>query len=151
MSKKCVIIVENYDDGRNMPVRLRSCLVMKIQESAENYLETILVISHRKGMVRSIDIVNELEFSKPSVSVAMKNLRENGYIEMDKDGYIMLLDKGREIAEKIYERHTTLSKYLVALGVDPVVAAEDACRIEHVISAESFEAIKNHIKEKTGE
>ena len=134
-----------------MPVRLRSCLVMKIQESAENYLETILVISHKKGMVRSIDIVNELEFSKPSVSVAMKNLRENGYIEMDKDGYIMLLDKGREIAEKIYERHTTLSKYLVALGVDPVVAAEDACRIEHVISAESFEAIKNHIKEKTGE
>lgn len=151
MSKKCVIIVENYDDGRNMPVHLRSCLVMKIQESAENYLETILVISHRKGMVRSIDIVNELEFSKPSVSVAMKNLRENGYIEMDKDGYIILLDKGREIAEKIYERHTTLSKYLVALGVDPVVAAEDACRIEHVISAESFEAIKNHIKEKTGE
>lgn len=150
MSKKCVIIVENYDDGRNMPVRLRSCLVMKIQESAENYLETILVISHRKGMVRSIDIVNELEFSKPSVSVAMKNLRENGYIEMDKDGYIILLDKGREIAEKIYERHTTLSKYLIALGVDPVVAAEDACRIEHVISAESFEAIKNHIKEKTG-
>ncbi len=150
MSKKCVIIVENYDDGRNMPVRLRSCLVMKIQESAENYLETILVISHKKGMVRSIDIVNELEFSKPSVSVAMKNLRENGYIEMDKDGYIMLLDKGREIAEKIYERHTTLSKYLVALGVDPIVAAEDACRIEHVISAESFEAIKNHIKEKTG-
>lgn len=130
---------------------LRSCLVMKIQESAENYLETILVISHRKGMVRSIDIVNELEFSKPSVSVAMKNLRENGYIEMDKDGYIMLLDKGRKIAEKIYERHTTLSKYLIALGVDPVVAAEDACRIEHVISAESFEAIKNHIKEKTGE
>ena len=151
MSKKCVIIVENYDGGRNMPVRLRSCLVMKIQESAENYLETILVIRHKKGMVRSIDIVNELEFSKPSVSVAMKNLRENGYIEMDKDGYIMLLDKGREIAEKIYERHTTLSKYLVALGVDPVVAAEDACRIEHVISAESFEAIKNHIKEKTGE
>ena len=150
MSKKCVIIVENYDDGRNMPVRLRSCLVKKIQESAENYLETILVISHRKGMVRSIDIVNELEFSKPSVSVAMKNLRENGYIEMDKDGYIMLLDKGRKIAEKIYERHTTLSKYLVALGVDPIVAAEDACRIEHVISAESFEAIKNHIKEKTG-
>ena len=146
MSKKCVIIVENYDDGRNMPVRLRSCLVMKIQESAENYLETILVISHRKGMVRSIDIVNELEFSKPSVSVAMKNLRENGYIEMDKDGYIILLDKGREIAEKIYERHTTLSKYLVALGVDPVVAAEDACRIEHVISAESFEAIKKSYK-----
>lgn len=150
MSKKCVIIVQNYDIGLILLMILRSCLVMKIQESAENYLETILVISHRKGMVRSIDIVNELDFSKPSVSVAMKNLRENGYIEMDKDGYIMLLDKGREIAEKIYERHTTLSKYLIALGVNPAVAAEDACRIEHVISAESFEAIKKHIKEKTG-
>ena len=124
---------------------------MTLGKSLEDYLETILILKIKKGMVRSIDIVNELEFSKPSVSVAMKNLRENGYIEMDKDGYIMLLDKGREIAEKIYERHTTLSKYLVALGVDPIVAAEDACRIEHVISAESFEAIKNHIKEKTGE
>ena len=145
MSKKCVIIVENYDDGRNMPVRLRSCLVMKIQESAENYLETILVISHKKGMVRSIDIVNELEFSKPSVSVAMKNLRENGYIEMDKDGYIMLLDKGREIAEKIYERHTVLTEALVRLGVDPEIAQQDACKMEHIISDETLNAFKRHM------
>lgn len=119
---------------------------MKIQESAENYLETILILHLRSGAVRSIDIANELDFSKPSVSVAMKNLRENGYIEMDASGYITLLDKGREIAEKIYERHRLLSNWLVALGVDPRVASEDACRIEHVISTESFEAIKAHVQ-----
>ena len=119
---------------------------MQIRESAENYLETILILSQRKGKgeVRSIDIVNELEFSKPSVSVAMKNLRENGYITVDKDGYIRLTDKGLEIAEKMYERHTLLSQWLIKLGVDPKVAEEDACRIEHVISAESFAAIKKH-------
>ncbi len=121
---------------------------MKIQESAENYLETILILHNRKGAVRSIDIVNELEYSKPSVSVAMKNLRNNGYIEMDSDGFITLLDKGKEIAEKIYERHTLLSDWLTALGVNPDVASEDACRIEHVISAESFDAIKAHAKHK---
>lgn len=119
---------------------------MKIQESAENYLETILMIQKSKGSVRSIDIVNELDFTKPSVSVAMKNLRENGYIQMDEGGYITLLDKGREIAERMYERHTLLSNWLVALGVDAAAAAKDACRIEHVISAESFEAIKRHVK-----
>ena len=114
---------------------------MQIRESAENYLETILILSQRKGKgeVRSIDIVNELEFSKPSVSVAMKNLRENGYITVDKDGYIRL-----EIAEKMYERHTLLSQWLIKLGVDEKVAVEDACRMEHVISAESFAAIKKH-------
>ena len=115
---------------------------MKIQESAENYLETILVLKNKNGAVRSIDIANELGFSKPSVSVAMKNLRENGYIEVDGSGYITLLDSGRQIAEKIYERHTTISKWLVSLGVDAKTAAEDACRIEHIISSESFEAIK---------
>lgn len=115
---------------------------MKIQESAENYLETILILKNKNGAVRSIDIANELGFSKPSVSVAMKNLRENGYIEVDSSGYITLLDSGRKIAEKIYERHTTLSKWLVSLGVDAKTAAEDACRIEHIISSESFEAIK---------
>ena len=115
---------------------------MKIQESAENYLETILILKNKNGAVRSIDIANELGFSKPSVSVAMKNLRENGYIEVDSSGYITLLDSGRQIAEKIYERHTTLSKWLVSLGVDAKTAAEDACRIEHIISSESFEAIK---------
>ena len=119
---------------------------MKIQESAENYLETILVLKNKNGAVRSIDIANELGFSKPSVSVAMKNLRENGYIEVDSSGYITLLDSGRQIAEKIYERHITLSKWLVSLGVDAKTAAKDACRIEHIISSESFEAIKKIAK-----
>ena len=115
---------------------------MKIQESAENYLETILILQKRTGAVRSIDIAAELNFSKPSVSVAMRNLRENGYIEVDKEGHIVLLDQGREIAEKIYERHTLISDWLTALGVTPSAASEDACRIEHVISEESFAAIK---------
>ena len=118
---------------------------MKIQESAENYLEAILIIHNRQGNVRSIDIANELGFSKPRVSVAMKNLRTNGYIEVDKEGFITLLDKGREIADKIYERHTLLSAWLVRMGVSPEVAAEDACRIEHVISAETFERLKEHV------
>jgi len=118
---------------------------LKIQESAENYLEAILVLQKRKGVVRSIDIANELSFSKPSVSVAMKNLRTNGYIEVDGDGYISLLDKGREIAEKIYERHTLISSWLVRMGVSPETASEDACRIEHVISAETFEKLKEHV------
>ena len=118
---------------------------MKIQESAENYLETIYMLHQRKGAVRSIDIVNELSFSKPSVSVAMKNLRENGYITVSPEGSISLLPAGQEIADKIYERHTLITDLLTALGVDPEVAAEDACRIEHVISAESFAAIKAHV------
>ena len=118
---------------------------MKIQESAENYLETLLVLHTRKGAVRSIDIANEMNFSKPSVSVAMKNLRQGGYIKVDDDGSIILLDKGQEIAEKIYERHTLISEWLTAMGVDPEVAAEDACRIEHVISAETFDALKRHV------
>ena len=122
---------------------------MKIQESAENYLETILILHNQKGMVRSIDIANELGFSKPSVSVAMKKLRANGYIEVSSEGYITLLPAGQEIADKIYERHTLLSDWLTALGVDPEVAAEDACRMEHVISAESFAAIKAHVKLKS--
>ena len=115
---------------------------MKIHESAENYLETILMVKNKKGSVRSIDIANELDFSKPSVSVAMKNLRENGFIDVDSNGYITLLDKGQEIAEKMYERHTTLSKWLISLGVPEDIAVEDACRIEHIISVETFEAIK---------
>ena len=118
---------------------------MKIQESAENYLETILILRERKGFVRSIDIAGELEFSKPSVSVAMKNLRENGYIQVDELGHITLTGSGEEVAQRIYERHTFLSTWLTALGVDPKVAAEDACRIEHVISAESFSAIRAHV------
>ena len=120
---------------------------MKIQESAENYLETILVLQKRNGRVRSIDIANELDFSKPSVSVAMKNLRENDYIKTDDDGYIELLPEGENIARKIYERHTVITDCLVFLGVDRITAAEDACRIEHVISEESFNCIKNHVTE----
>lgn len=122
---------------------------MKIHASAENYIETIYVLKKRQGDVRSIDIANELEFSKPSVSIAMKNLREHGYIEVDAAGYITLTPPGLEIAERMYERHTLLTKFLIELGVDPGIAAEDACRIEHVISAESFDAIKAFEKKKT--
>ena len=118
---------------------------MKIQESAENYLETILMLSQVKPHVRSIDIANELEFSKPSVSVAMKNLRENGYILVDCSGHITLTEAGRTIAETMYERHTLLSNWLMYLGVDQKTAVEDACRMEHVLSATSFDAIKQHI------
>lgn len=120
---------------------------MKIQESAENYLETILMLQKVRPSVRSIDIVNELGFSKPSVSIAMKNLRNNGYILTDSDGHITLTPSGEEIAEKMYERHTFLSALLISLGVDPQTAAEDACRIEHVISVKSFEAIKKFVNE----
>lgn len=127
---------------------MKGFAIMNIRESAENYLETILMIKNRKGAVRSIDIANDLGFSKPSVSVAMKNLRNNGYIEVDENGYITLLESGREIAEKMYERHTTLSEWLISLGVDEKTAVDDACRIEHIISAESFEAIKKLIKEQ---
>ncbi len=118
---------------------------MKVHESAENYLETILILSQKHAAVRSIDIVNELNFSKPSVSVAMKNLRNNGFIIMDSSGFITLTEEGRSIAEMIYERHRLLSSCLIHLGVDEKIAAEDACRIEHVISPESFHAIKQHV------
>ena len=117
---------------------------MKIQESAENYLETILILHNRKGYVRSTDIATELGFSKPSVSVAMKNLRTNEYIIMDENGFISLTDKGMAIASSVYEKHTILSRWLVSLGVDPKTAAEDACRMEHVISQESFTKLKEH-------
>lgn len=116
--------------------------MMNIRESAENYLETILILQERKGSVRSIDIANELNFSKPSVSVAMKNLRENGYIQVDDSGCITLTDSGFEIADRMYERHRTISEYFVLLGVEPEIAVKDACRIEHIISDESFRAIK---------
>lgn len=121
---------------------------MPIHESAENYLETILILSRQKPEVRSIDIANELNFSKPSVSVAMKNLRNSGHILMDENGFITLTPSGQEIASTIYERHTLLSKALMMLGVDAATASEDACRIEHVISTESIQAIKKHITGK---
>ena len=119
---------------------------MKIHESAENYLETIYMLHRRTGAVRSVDIANELAFSKPSVSVAMRNLRENGYIQVEDGGFITLLPAGHEIAERMFERHTILCNWLTSLGVSQKVAADDACRIEHVISDESFEAIKRSLE-----
>jgi len=124
---------------------VRSSL-LKIHESAENYLETILVLSLKGEKVRSIDIANELEFSKPSVSIAMKNLREKGYVSIDDDGYIKLTSKGRKIADSMYERHIAISDWLMLLGVDKKTALHDACKMEHVISESSFLAIKKHIE-----
>lgn len=119
---------------------------LKIHESAENYLETILMLSRKQSYVRSIDIANELGFSKPSVSVAMKNLRTSGHILVNEAGHISLTESGQMIAESVLERHKVLSEMLIRLGVDVEIASEDACRIEHVISKESFEAIKAHIE-----
>ena len=119
---------------------------MIINESAENYLETILVLSKKLPVVRSVDISNELGFKKSSASIAMKNLREKGHITVTDAGYIYLTESGKQIADMIYERHELLSSWLVRLGVPEEIATEDACRIEHVISKESFAAIKNHVK-----
>ena len=113
-------------------------------------METILVLHQRNGNVRAIDIANELEFSKPSVSVAMKNLRTNGYIQVDETGNIKLLPAGLKIAKAVYEKHTLLTRCLMALGVSEQTAAEDACRIEHVLSTESFEAIKAYFGAQNG-
>lgn len=118
---------------------------MKIHESAENYLEAILMIQLEKGSARSIDVAHKLEFSKPSVSRAVSLLRENGYITMGKDGLLELTDSGRTIAETIYERHVLLTRWLVALGVPEDVAAEDACRMEHDVSPVTFEKLKEYI------
>ena len=118
---------------------------MVIHESAEDYLETILMLSKKLPVVRSIDIANEMGYKKSSVSIAMKNLREAEHIRVTKEGYIYLTDSGKEIAEMIYERHQILSSWLIKLGVDKKVAEEDACRIEHDISKESFNVIKNAI------
>ena len=115
---------------------------MRLQESGEMYLETILILSQKMENVRAIDIGEEMGFSKPSVSRALKILRENSYISIDKNGYVTLSKTGREVAEKIYERHQVLSEVLIRLGVDPQIAIEDACRMEHVISDTSFQAIK---------
>ncbi len=119
---------------------------MVIHESAEDYLEAILILKERLGMVRSIDVVNEKHFKKPSVSVAMKKLRENGYVEMDKEGFITLTEKGYEIASSVYNRHKLLTRFFVALGVNEQTAAADACKIEHDISEETFRKILEHAK-----
>ena len=119
---------------------------MNTNESAENYLETILMLSKRLPVVRSVDISNELGFKKSSVSVAMKNLREKNHLTVSDAGFINLTQSGREIAEMIYERHEFLSKWLISLGVPAETATEDACKIEHVLSKESFQAIKDFVK-----
>ena len=118
---------------------------MQLQESGQMYLETILILSKKSNSVRSIDKSEYMSFSKPSVSRAVNLLKDGGYILISKEGYITLTDLGREIAEKIYERHTILTKCLVALGVSEEIAAEDACKIEHDISDETFSAIKRHV------
>ncbi len=118
---------------------------MKIQESAENYLEAIHVLTLQNGQVRSIDVAHYTGFSKPSISRAVGLLRDNGYVSIDQNGLLSLTEAGLKIAETIYERHTVLTDLLIKLGVSPETAAEDACRIEHVISAETFEKLKEHV------
>lgn len=134
--------------GSNPPLSV--CLftekeqVMVIRQSAEDYLEAILFINEKKGFARSIDIAKHLGLTKPSVSVAVKNLKNEGYIDVDEKGNLLLLPKGEEIAKKTYDRHVTIRDLLISLGVDPETAAKDACRMEHAISDESFNAIKTH-------
>lgn len=124
---------------------------MTIHQSAEDYLETILVLQERHGEVRSIDIATELQYTKASVSIAMKKLRENGYVNMDKNGMITLTDAGHEIADHIYSRHKCLTSFFIQLGVDPEVAAADACKVEHDLSDETFEKLLNHVMQHTGQ
>ena len=129
-------------DGGQTRRCTRKGAAVEIHKSAENYLETILLLEKRLASVRSVDVANELGFSKPSVSIAMKNLRENGHIVIDGKGGISLTETGRTVAEVIYERHRLLTDFFISLGVREETAAEDACSIEHIISPESFEAIK---------
>ena len=119
---------------------------MNIYESAEDYLEQILILLENKGYARSTDIADALGYSKPSVSVAMKKLRENGYISMEKGGLISLTDRGYPIARRIYDRHLTLTKFFVTIGVDEAIARKDACKVEHDLSEESFSAIRKHME-----
>ena len=124
---------------------------MIINESAENYLETILILSNKLPVVRSVDVANELDFKKSSVSIAMKNLKSNGHITVTDAGFIYLTESGREIAEKVYERHRFISSWLISLGVPEDIATEAACKMEHIISNESYAAIKDYIKANTKE
>lgn len=120
---------------------------MSIHESGEDYLESILKLQQSLGQVRSIDIVGELGYSKPSVSIAMKRLRESGYIEMAQDGYITLTESGRQVAERIYGRHQALTSFFVALGVSKETAAADACKVEHDLSEETFQKLCQHAEQ----
>ena len=124
---------------------------MQIHQSAEEYLECILKLSKQRPVVRSIDIANDMNYSKPSISVAMKNLRLNGYISVDESGFITLTDSGMEIASNIYDRHLILKKWLEFLGISPETAEQDACKIEHTLSKETYTALRKHIIEEMGE
>ncbi len=124
---------------------------MKIQKASEDYLEAMLMLKEKHGYVRSIDVAEQLGVTKPSVSYATKRLRENGYITMDREGLISLTDAGLEIAERMYERHKLLTRFLIELGVNEETAREDACKIEHDVSQESFEAIRSHARKVMGE
>ena len=124
---------------------------MKIQKASEDYLEAMLMLKEKHGYVRSIDVAEQLGVTKPSVSYATKRLRENGYITMDREGLISLTDTGLEIAELMYERHKLLTRFLIELGVNEETAREDACKIEHDVSQESFEAIRSHARKVMGE
>ena len=119
----------------------------KSEESVEDYLEAILILSKQKPQVRSIDVANELGYSKPSVSVAMKNLRQKGYVNVSEEGYLSLTGEGQKLASTVYERHSVISGWLIRLGVSPEIAVEDACRMEHDISEESFAAIKKYLQD----
>ncbi len=120
-------------------------MALRKNESIEDYLECILILGDKKPVVRGVDVANEMGFKKSSVSVAMKNLREKEYITVSEEGYICLTETGRQIAEMIYERHRLLTEWFVKIGIDPKIAADDACRVEHDISQESFDAIKKYI------
>jgi len=120
---------------------------LKMQESAENYLEAIFMLGQDGNPVRSVDVAGELDYSRPSVSIAMKNLRSSGYISVNDDGYITLTDAGREVAEAMYERHILISDWLIFLGVDKETAVKDACKMEHAMSEKSFAVIKKHIED----
>lgn len=122
---------------------------MRILESSEDYLEAMLMMKEQHGYIRSIDIAAELGVTKPSVSYATKRLRENGYITMDKDGLITLTDKGLEVANRIYDRHKTLTQYFISIGVDEETAREDACKVEHDLSEQTYEALKRHAERHT--
>lgn len=119
---------------------------MRLQESGEMYLETILILSQRQRYVRSIDVAEYMKYSKPSVSRAVSLLKQGEYITVDREGFLYLTDAGREVAEKIYERHNVLTELLISIGVDPEVAEADACRVEHDISDETFSKIKEHVR-----
>ncbi len=121
---------------------------MNHNESVEDYLETILILSEEKPVVRSVDIANETGFSKPSISIAVKNMKAKNYITVSDEGYITLSESGKDIAERVYERHKFFRKWLISLGVDKETANDDACRIEHVITKESFEAIRNSVEKR---